>query len=437
MRVFAPGFYMWENKGDAALVLSFVPWLREVLGAESITLTSFKPKSDAQHFDVPTLPMVTRPHTFLKRAAARATGSIPGARYALTLWRVLSIHVVLFTVDVWARLYLTQPGIARRIAPDHVVAIAEAIMASDAVVTVPGGYLLAARPTDDWWLYHLPTLRLAKRLGKQIVLGPCSVGPFAGVQEPIARRVLTWVDVLILREDRSVAIVESLGVPPSRIYRSPDMAFRFRGRNESGVVSEFIESLPLEKPLLGISVRSHHYPGHRSPARMEEEYLSSIVEAVERLCADHGAFAVVVPQTSMDASISSRLSGMLAARGIQHTLAPSTFGPDELQSIYARLRLMVGTRMHANILAMNVGTPVVGIAYEPKTLGILEDLGLGDWGIRIDEVSGGRLSGLVARQWEAAGALRSVAMERTSAARVRLDEIGTEISRQLQGRVLR
>lgn len=428
MKIFAPGAYMWENKGDAALVLSFLPWLRDEFGATQIVLTSFRPESDAAHYAVETLPMVTRPHTFAKRAAARVAGTWKWTRHLLTLWRILSVHSSMRALDVWAWLYRRNRRLAQRLAPRHIVDIADVIDACDAVITVPGGYLLAARSTDDWWLYHLPTLRLVKRLRKRVVLGPCSVGPFAGIQRSIAKRALGLIDVFLLREDRSVAIVSELGVDRSRIVRTPDMAFRFVAPEQSIEVDAFVDELPRDVPLIGVSVRSHHYPGHADPRRMEQRYLEAVRDSIMRVCSDGDAYPVIVPQTTMDAPISETLSKMLDERGCLHRLAPATFAPAELQAIYGRMRLMVGTRMHANILALNVGTPVVGIAYEPKTLGILDDLGLAEWGIRIDEVDESRLEQLVSEQWAKAPAHRTLALERTAAARARLNGIGGELA---------
>lgn len=431
MKVFAPGAYMWQNKGDAALVLSFLPWLREEFGAEEIVLTSFVPESDSARYGVETLAMVTRPHTFAKRAAARLAGTWSWSRRLLSLWRVLSVHTTMRALDLWARLYLRHRAIARRIAPKHVVQVADAIERADAVITVPGGYLLAARPTDDWWLYHLPTLRLVKRLGKRVILGPCSVGPFAGLQRRVARSALDLIDVFLLREDRSVALVRELGVDPGRIIRTPDMAFRFVAPDDSADVRRLVGDLPSDVPLLGISVRSHHYPGHADPQAMERRYLEAVRDAVLRVCEIDRAFPVIVPQTTMDAPISARLSRMLESSGCAHRLASDALSPAELQAVYARLRLMIGTRMHANILALNVGTPVVGIAYEPKTLGILDDLGLSEWGIRIDEVDDGRLTRRVEAQWVTAEAHRDVALDRTAEARSRLDRVAGELTAAL------
>jgi colanic acid/amylovoran biosynthesis protein len=68
-------------------------------------------------------------------------------------------------------------------------------------------------------------------------------------------------------------------------------------------------------------------------------------------------------------------------------LLEDDFSPGDLQRLYAECRILVGTRMHANSLAMCVNTPVVAIAYQPKTTGIMAVMGLDDWVLAIDDVS--------------------------------------------------
>jgi colanic acid/amylovoran biosynthesis protein len=78
----------------------------------------------------------------------------------------------------------------------------------------------------------------------------------------------------------------------------------------------------------------------------------------------------------------------------------------ELRNLYEGLDLLVGTRMHANLLAMTTGVPVVAIAYEAKTQGIMEQLGLERYVIDISRLRTDELISLVAQAWERRQALR-------------------------------
>jgi colanic acid/amylovoran biosynthesis protein len=50
----------------------------------------------------------------------------------------------------------------------------------------------------------------------------------------------------------------------------------------------------------------------------------------------------------------------------------------EIKWLCGRMDFVVGTRMHSNIFALSCGVPTVAIAYQPKTEGIMSDLGLAE-----------------------------------------------------------
>lgn len=53
-----------------------------------------------------------------------------------------------------------------------------------------------------------------------------------------------------------------------------------------------------------------------------------------------------------------------------------TSNPDEYRAVCRRLDVLIGGRMHPTIFAASVGTPVVGLAYNPKFHGFFQLLGL-------------------------------------------------------------
>jgi len=387
IRVFAPGAYAYRNKGDATLVLAFIAWLRTAFEDPEITLTSFEP-SDSMHYGVPVLEMATRPMRPLKLAGHRIGGRVPGVR------RLIPRLVHAYTTTVcrllrgWASVYRSQPEIAARLAPPHILRLARAIDAADLVITIPGGFLLAPALADDWWLFHLPTLELARALGKPVVLSPCSIGPFAGFHRAVAGRFLRGCERMYVREEWSRDYVLGLGVSPERVAYCPDLAFMFG----DGDV-ESIEPIELpgvdsgeDRPLLGISVRWHSFPGADDPRAKRRLYMKALADTADSIVEHHGARVVIVPQTLEDLKAGRELYREISNRG-DVVLLEDDLSPAELRRVYARCRILLGTRMHANILAMGVNTPVAAIAYQPKTTGIMAVMGLDDWVLSIDDVS--------------------------------------------------
>ncbi|ELZ08701.1 polysaccharide pyruvyl transferase [Natrinema thermotolerans DSM 11552] len=62
------------------------------------------------------------------------------------------------------------------------------------------------------------------------------------------------------------------------------------------------------------------------------------------------------------------------------------YTPQDLVEIYEQMDLHIGMRMHSNILAMMAETPVVAIQYQFKTKGLMEQFGLLDYMIDINDV---------------------------------------------------
>ena len=289
------------------------------------------------------------------------------------------------------------------------VELARAIEEADVVVTAPGGYLNAPRYIDDWWMFHVPTLVLAVALGKKVILGSCSIGPFDPRHDRAARRALALADVVIARESWSRDECLRLDVRPERIVESPDLAFLF-ARHDTTIQPMSATRLPDDT--VGVSVLQHSFPGSCDPKAAQLHYLSAVADALAHLQTRFGARVAIIPQTAFDIAAGNQLAAMLVGRGIECTNLSEDFTPDELHALYGSARLLVGTRMHGNILAMSAGTPVAAISYMPKTKGILDAMGLADWCLDIERVGDGALTELVERQWVGAPVLAAIARSR-------------------------
>ncbi|GAB4496593.1 MAG: hypothetical protein OHK0052_06740 [Anaerolineales bacterium] len=60
---------------------------------------------------------------------------------------------------------------------------------------------------------------------------------------------------------------------------------------------------------------------------------------------------------------------------------------DQLISAYGLMDIFIGTRLHSNIFAITQHVPVLPIAYQPKTYGVMQTLGLQSWVISIDKIN--------------------------------------------------
>lgn len=115
------------------------------------------------------------------------------------------------------------------------------------------------------------------------------------------------------------------------------------------------------------------------------------VEALAEIAAEAYALGMSVeigghsslPEHDQDDLVVAR---MVSARlSVPHTVDTDT-DVDRLYATYAECALVVGTRLHACIMAISVGTPAISLGYQEKSRGVLARLGLSDYVHRVDSV---------------------------------------------------
>ncbi|WP_395243855.1 polysaccharide pyruvyl transferase family protein [Agromyces sp. MMS24-K17] len=436
--IFAPGGFDHRNRGDAALVRSMVVWMGTILPGRTITVTSFFPSRDSGAFGVPAIDMVTRPTSLYTRAIAGVLRRIPLIGLPLrSVFHVLHVSVCLAALRVWVVLFHLIGRGTVGLLPRHVRRVVDEILRAEYVITVPGGYLIAQRRTDTGWLYHVPTLALARWLHRAYDLGPCSFGPFVGISRPYARWVWRNAGRVFLREQLSANLARDMGLDLTRVIQTTDLGF-FLDPSDDAEQPACLSSLARAKShgrhLFGVSVRDHNFPSDRDPRQAQENYLAGMADAIGDLVdAFPNALPVVFAQTADDVSVSRDLAHRLESSGVDHLLVLEDLDPLSLMLMLREFELVVGTRMHACILALRVGVPVIGIAYEPKTPGVLDTVGLADWSIPIESVHLGALVERLLSRW--ASRLSDVERARVGVDRARAqllelaDEFGAAMKR--------
>lgn len=384
-RVFIPGCYTYRNKGDALLALSLVQRLKRRWGSETeITLGSWNRAADQDFYALPVVDELLLPYGGpMRRLQARVDVSKdPDA----LVRRVGTLLVRAATA--WGELARRSPDLALRLLPGQYRARLQPLLAADVVVSVPGGYLMAPRPTDIGWISHAAALAVSVALGKPTYLSPCSVGPFSPGHRRLAAWLLDRVDSVAVREAISEGVVRDLS-PRAHIVRTTDAALGY----EFGLTPTDYDLRPQR---VGVSVRNYYFPRSADPAAALTAYRTAVAEAVTHLVRA-GYEVVFVPQV--------RAGGDEDDVVMSHGVVDSVPEPErascrveeadlsvsKLAALYGSFRAIIGTRMHANLISLKMATPVVAIAYEHKTTGIMTDLGLSDAVVSIDEVTGPEL----------------------------------------------
>jgi len=357
------------NGGDAAILFGEVAALRETFGSDiEIEVT------DAQHSAVGRLypelrffPGFHSERPGLPRWRSRgAAGSLSKRRTSLAV-----------------RLLGTAPPLARMLMErqerDHLARIAS----SDFMVYTGGTTLVEHYSFQK----QLDDVIAAQSLGVPVFLYTQSLGPF---RRPKNRKLIASVlprcGRVFLRDERSRQHLLEVGVPADRLSVHADAAFTLAGE------------LPTPKAVsasarVAISVRAWSHARGAQHGNEPEAYRRAIADAARTLARD-GAEVVFlstcqgIPEYWTDDSAFAQGIVRELLEGEPRISVDTTFRrPTDLVKAFGSFDVVVATRMHAAILSLVAGTPVVGIAYEFKTREMLRSFGHEEFAVDFEDVT--------------------------------------------------
>jgi len=375
MKIIITHAYSKENKGDAVLLSVLIADMRRVFDDPQITVLTMDRTAPEEKFD--------------DAPVAGSLMRIAFSRYDNLFLKSSYCGYMAFATLIWAAIYRftgKEIPLGR-----HLKKAVSYYKDADLAVPVGGGYL---RGKPGWrstflLMLLLHPLVLCWILNKPVVIYPQSVGPFGNrFQFRAAAIVLKMVDRILVREEVSMKLLESMGVKNAR--RVVDSGFLFAGgqiidlRRELGV--------PDNAKLVGITVRRWLNDDR------QKNYEKNMAAFADRIIEECGVYVVFIPQVTAaehnddDRVASQRVYGLMKNKKKAVIYA----GGDHynLRSAYAKLDYLIGTRFHSVIFALTAMVPAIAIEYEHKTSGIMNDLGLGKWVVKIEDVEAGKLTDL-------------------------------------------
>lgn len=202
-----------------------------------------------------------------------------------------------------------------------------------------------------------------------------TLGPFT---RPEYRKAFTDIfqkaSAICLRDERSRQHVLELGIQADKITLAKDAAF---------VIDVERPDPPSGALRIAVSVRTMHFfnNGDRS---LGEKYKASVIAMVNLAVRGYGAEVVFlstcqgIPEYwTDDTKLADEIVSALPEDVAQSVTIDREFRqPIDIVSAYQSFHLVIATRMHAAILSLVAGTPVLGIAYEFKLEELFHQLGL-------------------------------------------------------------
>ncbi len=373
LKVLISHCYSKDNKGDAALLAALIADVKRAFGNPNLvalTLDAIEPSASFEG--------VPLKASFM-HYALYATKYRP--------FKLISSALIVISSLAWAlavRMGMRAP------VPPSLKSLCHLYRDADIVVTVGGGYLrgkpgLASTVT---LALQVHPICLAAILGTPTVLYPQSVGPFGNrAQRALVRHALNAAEMVLVREDISMRLIEEMKVH-SEVVRSVDGAFSLSGRATMRN-DECIEMLKGHKPLVGITVRAW-LSGERQTA-----FEKSIAQLGDYFVSE-GYYVVFIPQVTSvhhnddDREVAARVRAFMRSEAMVEVITQDV-DYVTVRELCATVDYLIGTRFHSVLFALCGLVPACAIEYEHKTRGIMRELGLEQWVVRIEDASASRL----------------------------------------------
>lgn len=263
---------------------------------------------------------------------------------------------------------------------------------ADARLLISGGGSLVQDVTSARSAaYYLGTMLAASVRGVPVAVVGQGVGP---IRRPwvrrLAARAFDRASSISVRDRESARTLLRIGV--SRIvHQGADLAVLTPAARPERV-SALLAQAGLDGigPRIGVSIRPW-------PALPDAGSLGRVIGEFAR---DRGAaVAVLVFDRVRDRAISDALASSSGGKVV------AAESPQDLLGVVGVLDLVVGVRLHALIFAAAVGTPAIGLAYDPKVSAFMSERGLSSV-LPVDAPTEA-LAETLGRTWETRAELRA------------------------------
>lgn len=232
-----------------------------------------------------------------------------------------------------------------------------ALLAGTRVFIAGGGTLIQDDTSSRSLWYYLYMLHLAVKKGAHAVLLANGLGPLTKRKNrKAASRILNRLDAITLRDPNAFEELKSLGVtkPVTRVTADPALALKPCSPKAGADILKNA-GVPVGKKLFALCLRRWKKVKH------SEKILAAYAD---RIVSDFQAVPVFIAmQHPEDVRYAKRILKNMKHKGYVLT---KRYTVDETLSILGNASMVIGMRLHSLIYALNLGIPMVGLAYQPK-----------------------------------------------------------------------
>jgi len=333
-RIVISGYYGFDNCGDEAVLLSIIHCLRKRRPDVSITVLSGNPEKTRQTYNVD-------------------------------------------AVNRWSP-----------------VGVARAIMPCDLLIS-GGGSLIQDVTSSRSPGYYLGVIRLALFFRKKVMIYSQGVGPLTVKKNRAsAAKVFNRCHALALRDSASADLLRDIGVEQDMVVTcDPVMALsREDAVGDPAAQKDLLREVGITdsaggtpRPLLFVSIRCWKDNRHITP----------VAALLDKRIAEGWDVLLVPAHYPGDMEAISMLRGRMNA---QPFIVDKCLNAGEYLALAASADKVFSMRLHGLICAMAMGTPMVGLSYDPKIDAFMEQAGVEKFCLSFENVDFDSLQRMIGEQ---------------------------------------
>jgi len=222
-----------------------------------------------------------------------------------------------------------------------------------------GGGLFQDTTSSKSVIYYAALLFIAKLAGCKSMIYAQGIGP---LKQPLSialtRKAFGLASAITVRDNRSYELLRSWRLEP---VLTADPVWNLEEKETTRTVSDYLASTKAKHPfLVGLSLRES--PG------FSEEMVDTLVRILKDTLPANSYLVLLPLQATQDLALLEKAKEKCTQLGLACGFLPAP--PGEMASQWLamldQIDLLVGMRLHALILALKRGKPVVGITYDPK-----------------------------------------------------------------------
>ena len=237
----------------------------------------------------------------------------------------------------------------------NIISVVKCLFKTDALV-FGGGSLLQDVTSKRSIHYYLFLIKLAKLMGKKVVLLSQGIGPILHEANfKYASKVLKSADIITVRDYMSIDILEKMNIEKNKIKFSADPVIGLGFKREVKKESDKIK--------ICFTLRNWK----------NVELTEKICDVVDKLYNDGIECVFICFHYNMDLLLLNELESKL---GHKAKFIKNRLSTQEAMEVIKNMDLLVGIRLHALILSASAYVPFVALSYDPKIDQFLQCLNL-------------------------------------------------------------